>query len=288
MRKFLVILAFLISYSIFSSTEIHKEIKNAPKETAKEGTKSNLSVSSNFILNDSRSVIGQQDGYNMTVGFNIKGGVSYFKKSNEIQFNMNISEQFSRTPELERFIKSSDIAEFDLSYLYHISSIWGPFAKVSLKTSLLEGRNDTVNEEEYIIPGEENKITDSIKLVSSLQPMILKQTTGAYYRPIQKKSINFQMNLGAGAMEVIADGGLIVNDDASTPTIELLKLKSYNEFGSSVFMKLLILFNASSRFTGVRIVFVPYFGFWYCLIQFANSCSVVFFLVRNASLSFLR
>jgi len=238
MKKILVLVALLVSFSLFSLEEIAKEVKNAPKKKMTEGVKGNLSVSSNFILNDSRSVIGQQDGYNMTLGFAIKGGVSYVKKANEVQFNLDISEQFSRTPELERFIKSSDLAKFDLSYLYSISTVWGPFAKASFETSLLEGKNETLNEVEYLVPDEENKITDSMKLVSSLQPMILKQTAGVFYRPIKKEAINFQLNVGGGAMEVIADGGMIVNDDAATvDLIELTKLKSYNEFGSSIFMK---------------------------------------------------
>jgi len=238
MKKVLFFVFLMLAYSVFAENEVHKELKNAPQKKGKGGFTSSFLAASNFIFNDSRSVIGQKDGSNVTLGLSLKGGFNYLKKLNELQFNMEISQQFSRTPDLERFVKSSDIAKFDLSYLYNISKIWGPFVKVSLDTSLLPGYNETKDDEDYIIPDGPDVTTNSMKLVSSLQPMIFKQTAGLYYRPIKKKSITFQLNAGAGAMEVLADGGYALNDDDATDAIELLALKSYSELGSSIFMKL--------------------------------------------------
>jgi len=238
MKKFLILLILFISVSLFGSDVIKENIKNAPKVKNKDGFKSTLSVSSNFIFNDSRDVIGQQDGTNVTIGLAAKGGFVYVNKASEIQFNMDISEQFTRTEDMGRFLKSADLAKFDVSYLYNVSKIWGPFAKFALETSILPGYNETKEEIDYNIPDEPNKTTDSMKLVSSLQPMTFKETMGLFYRPIQKKSINFQVNAGAGAIQVIADGGFIVKDDATTPELDLSPLKSYNELGSSIFMNL--------------------------------------------------
>lgn len=239
MKKILILTILLLTTSVFASDVIKEEVKNAPtKVTAKDGFHSNLSVSSNFIFASSKDVIGQQDGTNITLGFASKGGFTYLKGANEILFNMNISEQFTRTPELERFIKSSDLAKFNVSYLYHVSTIWGPFAKFALETSLLPGSNETKDAVNYKLPDGLTKNSKSMKLVSSLQPMILKETTGLFYKPISKKEINFQLNAGAGAIQTIADGGYIVKNDDATPEIDLMALKSYNELGSSIYMDL--------------------------------------------------
>jgi hypothetical protein len=112
---------------------------------------------------------------------------------------------------------------------------------------LLPGYNDTKDDIDYNIPDGPNKTTNSMKLVSSLQPMTFKETMGLFYRPIQKKAINFQVNAGAGAIQVLADGGYIIADDATTPELDLTSLKSYNELGSSIFMNLNGVIDASSK-----------------------------------------
>ncbi len=239
MKRILILTILLLTTSVFASDIIKEEVKNAPtKVTSKDGFHSNLSISSNFIFANSKDVIGQQDGTNITIGFASKGGFTYLKGANEVLFNMNISEQFTRTPELERFIKSSDLAKFDTSYLYHVSSVWGPFAKLALDTSLLPGYSETKDKVNYKLPDGLIKNTKSMKLVSSLQPMIIKETVGLFYRPIDKKAIYFQVNAGAGTIQTIADGGYIVKNDDATPEIDLMELKSYNELGSSIYMDL--------------------------------------------------
>ena len=239
-KTLLILLTFFFAVTIFADNlDAAKEAKNQPKATGlkKDGIKPFLGVTANGTMNNNSSVIGQTDGTTFIFGVSLNGSLDVLQGNNEIGLTLELNEQFSRTPIIDRFIKSGDLLKIDAGYLYHISKTWGPFASALMKTAILDGYDERVTDVTYSLDGR-TEDGDRIKLTSSFAPMLFKETFGLFYKPIDSKMVSLETKVGFGAIEVMADGNYVLADDAATKDlIELKTLESYNQAGASLYLK---------------------------------------------------
>ena len=189
-------------------------------------------------LSDNRAVIGQPEGLTMTVGVSIASGANLRRESHEWRNSLNITELFTHTPELEEFVKSTDLVKLESVYLFHLYKWLGPFAKLNLDSVLLEGfdvRPSTVTWTIARADGStESRTGRHLRLTDGFEPLTLKETAGFFAKPYESDRLNVEGRLGFGGMHVFADGGLAVGDDDTTPEIEVAEWTRFGQAGALV------------------------------------------------------
>jgi len=233
---FLLVLGFSIAISNPSQAQGDLVPEKRLKEVKKsEGWDFILTTGFNTSLSDNRSMIGQPDGLTMTIGATIIAGADYRFIVHELRNMFNLTETFTHTPTLEEFVKSTDILKYESIYLYHLLDWLGPFFKLNLDTVLLEGFDTRPEPVAWRITrndgSQENRAGFHLRLSDGLQPLTLKETAGFFAKPYESKKLNFETRLGFGGMQVFADGQLAIQDDDTTPLVDVIELKSFSQAG---------------------------------------------------------
>ena len=195
-----------------------------------------LRIGVNGSLGTSSSVIGNTDGNTWTVGVSLDSAANYLVAPHEWRNSFGLGEQFTRTPLVDEFVKSGDIAELESLYMYHVPSVpwFGPFGRFRLATSLFAGSDVQAIESTYSIArasGPETVIDDRLALTDPFLPLALKESAGAFVRPETDPEIQFEVLLGFGARETFAEDQLAVSDSDDTPEIEVLVLEDVIQAG---------------------------------------------------------
>ncbi len=98
----------------------------------------------------------------------------------------------------------------------------GPFASFRALTSLLPGYVLRPVDTDLVLLDKEGNILDDTEkllaneqfdLTDSFSPTTLRESIGIFARPVQKRIIEFQARLGAGAWEVFVRDGLTVDKE---------------------------------------------------------------------------
>ena len=236
--------ALLLSLTLGASPAIalEKEIGDEKVEKSKdkpEGWEGKLSLGANISLSSANNVVGTQDGVTFSLGLNMTGDLNLLRGGHEWRNRLEIAETFSKTPGIDRMVKTTDYLQFDSVYLYNFESMpWiGPFARFGLKTALLPGydvRNEPYTYTTTKLDGttvtETNEQTK--RLSDSLFPLQLKQSLGAYSKPLTKTWMGIEVRLGLGAQEIFADDQLAATKvDTSKKTVALKELEDYQQVG---------------------------------------------------------
>lgn len=214
-----------------------KKAEEGKKESQPKGWIPRLSLGAGLSLVTSDNVVGQLDGVTVTGTFQGDGGIDFRRGSHEWRNSLKISEAFSRTPAIDKFVKSTDIFALDSLYLYRIKRLpwFGPFAQATLQTAMLEGRDVRGSEVNYLISdtdGTTRTVTDNeLRLSDPFQPLTLRESIGAFADLIQRTRLNLLVKLGFGAQHTFAAGQLAVNDDGATDTIEVKELRNAHQGG---------------------------------------------------------
>ena len=208
-------------------------------EAKAEGWEGKIKLGANISLSSSNNVVGAQDGVTFAMGAAFEGELSLVRGGHEWRNRLEINETFTKTPTIDRVIKSTDFLLFDSVYLYTFEA-WpwiGPFVRFGLKTALLPGYDVQAQEHTYTttkLDGstftEPNK--DSKRLTDSFMPLLLKQSAGAFGKPYKEKFFGIELRLGLGAQEFFGDDQLAttkVNSD--TKTVSVKELQDYQQVG---------------------------------------------------------
>lgn len=102
----------------------------------------------------------------------------------------------------------------------------GPFLRVSGQSQVLRGSvvfpGDTALQYDGAVDGTGAPITtllpaqEKAKLTGAFEPIALRQSLGAFARPVQKKGITARVTIGLGAQQIVARSGYALADDAAT------------------------------------------------------------------------
>ena len=205
------------------------------KDGLVQGWNPYFTIGANISFGHNYQVVGQQNGQSWTLGGSIDTGVEYNGGPHQWLTNLAILATFNYGPPINEFVKSADSLVLHSEYYYRIPKVsWlGPYADFKLETSMFEGedvRADSNNT--WVMDGQVIHKGKRLKLTESFQPLTLKEVVGLFARPFSKKSFQWQFTAGIGSYQVFADGQKALDDDDSTPVIEVKALHSYWQAGA--------------------------------------------------------
>ncbi len=211
-------------------------------EERTEGWSRGLELGFTGSFSHSDHVVGAPDGSTMQIGIVLSGDAALVSGAHEWENELNLQHTQSKSPALDRFVKSIDQLDIQATYLYHIASPdwFGPFARAGLSSSALKGyevratdtsvqridRDGATSTE--LIPAEED-----IDLTSAFEPMLLKQTLGVFADPIREDDFALSSKAGLGLQQVVVgDGYAVTGEDGGVLT--LTQLDGANEIGAEI------------------------------------------------------
>lgn len=219
--------------------DMQKKALEAPPEEPPDGWTPKLKLGTNVSFSHNSNVVGNDDGSTVQVGVLLDGALEWRSGSHEWVSTLAIRHQQVKTPLIDRFLKSMDTAELKSIYLYHLPGLdWlGPFGRFRLQTELFPSelvRAETVD----VVTVDSEVLRDdlpaqrSFELTGAFEPLLMRQTAGAFARPADGEAFTLLLKAGAGAQQVRTRGGFVVDDDDGTPAIELRPLEDSTEIGA--------------------------------------------------------
>ncbi len=234
------LLATLLSSAVASAEDTpatEQEFVPKVEETDRpEGLATRLSVGANVSLSNNDSVVGQTDGSTFSLGLSFDSAADYNHEKHEWRTTLSLGEGLTRTPILPEFVKSRDALAVESIYLYHLIPSFGPFARLSLATSLFRGTDVRPAPVTYLITRVDGRVdpllADHLTLTGPFRPLTLKESVGPFYRPFSSERFNLELRAGLGGRQTVADDQLAVGDDAETPEIEVATLADFQQVGA--------------------------------------------------------
>lgn len=215
-----------------------------------------LKASGNLALGHNKSVVGNPDGTNLTLGYLINGKADYMDDTLQHEWKNKLLWQlgYTRTPTIDLMVKSADVLDVKTAYLYHLPSApWlGPFAAFRLKAQVFPG---------YDVRGEEKTVTrldpdgereprqdelgnpigdrvydagEKIKLTDAFAPTSLRETVGLFALPVDEPEFAVDVRAGFGFWETFVRDGYAVADDEDTPELEVKRMEDSVQLGPEV------------------------------------------------------
>ena len=211
---------------------------------AADGWNYKLTLGSNVSFSHSTAVASTpDDGSYVQIGVLLNGEAKWKSGQHAWDTTLAINHQQSMTPVIDGLVKSADSAELRSMYQYSLAAVpWlGPFARLRLSTQLFPTNvvraqdstvvftdSDGVEQEQKAVKANERE-----EIAKSFEPLILRETVGAFAKPYEDEQFTLNLTLGAGAQEVIAQDGYVVDAvDDDTNTVTVKQLQSYEEVGA--------------------------------------------------------
>jgi hypothetical protein len=196
-----------------------------------------IAIGATFNLNDSRNVVGQQDGTAFTLGAAIDASLEWNHGMHEWRNNLRAAAGATRAPALGEFVKTADGLRVESIYLLHALEAFGPFARFGLDTNMFPALDIRPAAVSYVVANRDGTTTAytgrRLALTDAFKPLTLKESLGVFTQPVNDDHIKFEARAGLGAQETWADGQLAVDDDAkTTDKIEVKALNDFYELGA--------------------------------------------------------
>lgn len=232
----------MVALLTFSFSAQAQELLDAPKLDAAPAAEqdwqfgASATVGANFLENT--NVVGQPDGTTSTYSLKLDGEAKRVRDNREWRNTARISETLTRSPIIDKNVKSADKLALESIYLWFFNqpSWLGSYARATAETELFETRDYQPGAVNYAISrrnGTVNNVTDnSLFLSDAFEPLTTKQSLGLVARPINTQPIALEFRVGLGAAQTKADSVLLVKDDAATAgVIEVLELDNVSVVG---------------------------------------------------------
>lgn len=225
---------------------VRKPAQYGSFERLEEGWEPFLQLGSNFDFVDNSNSIAQKDGLTIAIGAFFNSSLDYLRNNHEWRNQLNISEQFLREPNLEKFVKNKDQLSFTTSYLYHLPSMpyWGPIVEASAKTNLFQTKDYQDSEVTYAVTSTEgttaNVTSSEYQLSDPLGVTYFDEFAGAFFQPVNLRPFTLEFRAGVVADQILAEDQYVLRDEATTTdVIEVVELRNVYSLGpmGSAFMK---------------------------------------------------
>lgn len=281
-RRFAVTLAssWLLSSSPAAAQEaVPKEVTAekalaTPKPDVPDGWTLKLTLGGTGSYGHSTNVVGSVDGATIQLGLLITSGASFKHGRSSWENAFRFNETQTRTPQIDSFIKSTDELALESTYLYHLPNIdwFGPFARAFGSTAAFrsydvrpeafnvvrtyrDGRPDTAE----VIGG-----GDRIPLTQAFEPLLLKESVGAFAHPINEERFTVKAKLGVGLQHVLVGDGFTVagsKDDLGTPQpdLQLKQLSDSTQGGGEAEIEILGALTKDVSWRAKASVFYPFY-----------------------------
>lgn len=250
MARFPLLLASVLTLPLLATTNAFGQdaaakqyvdiaIAEPPKQ---DGVEFALKNAVTISVVDSRDVIGvQPNGATYAFGLKFDGNVTYRKGFHEWRTIGSVNEIVARTPAFPQIIKSADAAALDSTYLYFVRPWFGPFARFSAATPLFGGYDVRAAPTTYDVTKADGtkdissayRNVNRLNLTDPFRPLTMKETIGPFARPITSEKINIETRVGLGGLQTLADGQLLIKDDAATTDkVEVVTLSDVFQVGA--------------------------------------------------------
>jgi hypothetical protein len=242
-----VIRKVIVLSSLVSSSLAFAQAKIVPTDAIKGAEKTDvptwnpfLGVTSTLTLSSNQSVVGQVEGFSTLFGLGIISGADYVKDKHVFRGSLSINESFARTPVVDEFLKTNDVAKLEGLYNYFLTKRGGGYGRLALTASLFpaedvrgvptswEEKNPNGN-----IPLKQNAFRQ--RLAGSFNPFSIDESAGGFYDPYTKPKLNLSLRLGVGGRHTFAENVLLIDDDKATDPVELLRLSDVHQLGIEAF-----------------------------------------------------
>jgi hypothetical protein len=231
MKLALVLISFL-SQSAFAQT---------PAPSAAEGKvlgwKNSANLGANLSFTSSQDVVGQTDGNSETYGLNLKGSAIQTKEFSEWRNEGSLVGTTTRTPNVPRFVKSSDELKIGTAYLHFWNGNpnFGPYARAEAAAPMFKGEN--VQSENKTFRVHHNNAPDdvftasSVRLTDGFRPLTTKEAVGVFWRPKNEDRIKIETRLGIAALQIAASGQFATKGTNTAGEIEVNELSDVSQAG---------------------------------------------------------
>lgn len=208
-----------------------------------DGWKVTLNVGASGSFAHSHKVVGTEDGAYLQLGGVLGGNGTLFHGQHEWENLLDLKLGGSKTPQLDRFVKATDQVDFSSTYLYHLESPkWlGVYGRFRAGFQLLDGQQTSPTDVTVVrtsVNGDQQReqvgAQQAFGLTSAFEPLVLRETVGAFLTPYTAPELTLNAKLGVGAQHILTRRGYVVADDAATPELELRQLDNTHEGGAEL------------------------------------------------------
>lgn len=195
----------------------------------------NLGV--NLSFSSSQDVVGQTNGSSQTYGLNIKSSLNRFGERDEWRNELTINEATTKTPNVPRFVKSSDELKLGSTYLYSLESYpkIGPYARAEAAAPIFAGEDVRSEAKTYRITdldGTSVVRTDtSVKLTEGFKPLTTKEAIGFFYKPYSEEKFKLETRAGFAALQISANGQYSVKGVNAAGEVDVQELDDVSQAG---------------------------------------------------------
>jgi hypothetical protein len=199
-----------------------------------------LTLAANLSATSNRDVVGQLEGSSVLLGGSIISGVSYVQGPHEWVNSGSLFEAWSRTPALERFVKSNDLLDLQTLYNYFINDWTGPFTRLAIQTTLLKTERQSAQQVDYTREDDLTEVSENrtrFRVSDPFQPFTLNESLGWFVQPLRSESLNLYGRAGFGGRHTFADGVRTVDPDAAITATEATYtvLQDVHQGGAEIF-----------------------------------------------------
>jgi hypothetical protein len=220
-------------------------LKNEKKK--EEGWSARAKVGLTGSVSSNRMFVGAEDGTTVQIGTVLSVGADLTSGQHRWENGLDLQLGGSKTPQITRFVKSSDVLDLISTYFYTLESVpwFGAFGRLKLASQILPTK--VVRAQPYTVVFQDElggelsrEMFDAqvgIGTTGAFEPFVLRETVGVFVNPFETDAFTFKLKLGAAAQEIIArEGFVIAADDVPTTTLTLKRLQSTVEFGAELGM----------------------------------------------------
>jgi len=247
MRVWLAMVGCLVSFEALAQDKVAtEEMEKATLEKKKEeGWKARAKIGLTGSISSNRKFVGAEDGTSVQVGTVLGVGADLVSGQHRWENSLDLQLGGSKTPQIDRFVKSSDVLDLLSTYYYTFESIdwFGVFGRVKFSSQILPTRivraapytvvrqNDQGVELERVMVAAQ----EGISTTGAFEPVTLRESAGLFVNPHTTPEFTFKVKLGAAAQEIITrDGFVVLTDDAGTATLTMRQLQSSFDFGAEL------------------------------------------------------
>jgi len=218
------------------------DVKGAEK-TDVQGWNPFLTLTATTSLASNINVVGQVEGFSTLFGLGITGGADFVKDKHLFRSTLAINEGFARTPVVDDFTKTTDTVKLEGLYNYFLSKKLGLYGRLELVTAALpaddiRGLPTTwveKNPDDPTMPIVRAGNAYRQRLAGSFAPFTINESAGGFAEPIHKKKLNLSVRVGLGGRHTFAESVLLIDDDKTTPEVELTRLADVHQLGVEAF-----------------------------------------------------
>ena len=174
----------------------------------------------------------------------------------------------SKTPVLDRFVKSSDGLDLTTTYTFRLEAVkWiGPYARGRFSTQMAPGY--LVKPADYKVKWQQadgsswvssHGAQEFVQTTGAFDPILVGESVGLFANPTESEAVTVKLKLGLGSQQLVSSWGYAVVDDATTPEIELKAIRGAVQAGGEAEAQAYGQVSAALKWKAKATFFMPFY-----------------------------